>query len=751
MSPSRADRFAAGVVKWRYLVVVGWLLAALGAFQFLPSIGEQTGHSVRGLVPEDSEAVQVEIEAFERFGTPLLSRTQVVQRNPEGLTPFERARIYLRAISVNRGLYPDLERIGAALPVTNSFEIFPHAENATTAITYLFFLPEHSPTKQERAAQAFAQKIADEGDSLVGVTGAVPGRLAQGRILKEHLSRVEALTVGLVALIVGLHFRSLAAPIATLIAAGVAYAITVRAIPWGVGLFDLSVPAELEPVIVVLLLGIVTDYSIFFIDGARGPLAAGRDKLDAAREATGSIVTIIFVAGLTVAAGTAALVVASLDIFSALGPGLALTVIVGLLVSITMVPATIAILGKAMFWPFRPRAHKTREEGALSRALRARYKNRLMAAIIGLLTASLLAGAALLIPRMSLGFSVVGALPDGSEPKVAAAAAAKGFAPGIISPLMLVLESEGIGDKEDSLLQFEDLLEKREGIAGVVGPEEVVSLANVLRRIPEVPRSGRDGRQVAELALRAVVSEDNDAVRFLLIFDQPPLTGSAIEIYQDLRREMYPLLQRTQLGRVSINFAGDTAIASEMVSRTVEDLKRVAVAVFLVDLILLALFLRALVAPIYLMLASMLGFASTLGATTLFFQVILGEDSLSFFVPFAASVLLVSLGSDYNIFLVGSIWKKAVGTPLVDAMEVQAPAASRAIAVAGVTLAASFAVLAVVPVDIFRQFAFAMAFGLLVDTFVVRPLLVPALVTMFGERSRWPSRGSSGSRGGSSA
>lgn len=739
MAASVSDRFASTVVRWRYLVIVGWICVGFATFQFLPSIEEGASHGVRGLVPADSLAVRTEIEAFERFGTPLLSRTQVVQRDPDGLSAFERARVYLRAISINRGLYPDLERIGAALPVINSFEIFPQGENATTAITYLFFLPEHSPTDRERAAKKFAAKIAESDDSLVGVTGAVPGRLAQGRLLKENLTRVEILTVALVALIVGFHFRSIAAPIATLVAAAIAYAITVHVIPWLVGLFGLAVPAELEPVIVVLLLGIVTDYSIFFIDAARDPLARGVNKHEAARLATSSTVTVIFIAGLTVAAGTAALIVASLDIFSALGPGLALTVAVGLMVSITMIPAIIAILGRAMFWPFGPRPHHARGEGPVRRLLKRRYRNRRMATVICLLTVAVLAASAVLVSQMSLGFSVVGALPEGSEPKIAAAAAAQGFAPGIISPLMVVMEREGIGNDERALVRFENLIEGRPGIAGVVGPEEVVSLAQLLRRIPQAPRLPAGGQDAAELALSAVVSEDDDAARLLVILDREPLTGSGIEVYERLRDDVSRLATQAGLGRVHFEFAGDTAIASEMIERTISDLKRVALAVFLVDLVLLALFLRALVAPIYLMLASMLGFAATLGATTVFFQVVLGGDSISFFVPFAASVLLVSLGSDYNIFLVGSIWRKARDTSLVDAMEERAPAASRAIAVAGITLAASFTILAVVPVNIFRQFAFAMAFGLLVDTFVVRPLLVPALVTIFGEKSRWPS------------
>lgn len=734
-----SDRFSKNVVRWRYLVVVAWVGLALAAFQFLPSIEEGASHGVRGLVPEDSEAVQAEIDAFERFGTPLLSRTQIVQRDPDGLTGFERARVYLRAISINRGLYPELKRIGGALPVTNSFAFFPHGENGTTAITYLFFLPEHSPTDRERAAKRFAEKIAESGDSLVGVTGAVPGRLAQGRLLKDNLSRVEALTVALVAFIVGFHFRSIAAPLVTLFAAATAYAITVHAVPWLVGLFDLAVPAELEPVIVVLLLGIVTDYSIFFLDAARDPLSKGGDKHEAAISATSSTVTVIFIAGLTVAAGTAALIVASLDIFSALGPGLALTVALGLLVSITMIPAAIALLGKWMFWPFGATAHTARTEGRFHRLVKRRYTNRRIAVVICVLTLAALGGSAALMSQMSLGFSVVDPLPEDSEPKIAAEAASKGFAPGVISPLMMVMESDGIGNMERRLVRFETLLEARLGIAGVVGPEDVVSLANLLRRIPAVPRLPEGGEEAAEVALSAVVSEDRDAARLLLIMDQPPLTGSAIAVYERLRNEAPRLAEQAGLGRVSFSFAGDTAIASEMISRTIDDLKRVAIAVFLVDLVLLALFLRAIVAPVYLMLASMLGFTATLGATTFFFQMVLGGDSLSFFVPFAASVLLVSLGSDYNIFLVGSIWRQARDMPMIEAMEDRAPAASRAIAVAGVTLAASFAILAVVPINIFQQFAFAMAFGLLLDTFVVRPLLVPALIAIFGDKSRWPT------------
>jgi RND superfamily putative drug exporter len=112
----------------------------------------------------------------------------------------------------------------------------------------------------------------------------------------------------------------------------------------------------------------------------------------------------------------------------------------------------------------------------------------------------------------------------------------------------------------------------------------------------------------------------------------------------------------------------------------------------------------------------------------------------TFFVPFASAVLLVALGSDYNIFLAGRIWDEARREPLREAISTAAPDASRAIAIAGITLAASFAALALVPIEPMRQLAFVMAFGILLDTFVIRALLVPAVIAAVGPLGAWPGR-----------
>ena len=123
---------------------------------------------------------------------------------------------------------------------------------------------------------------------------------------------------------------------------------------------DISIPRDAEPVLAVLLLGVVTDYAIFFLHGMREHLAEGDERVEAAQRATAEYLPIVLTAGLIVAGGTAAPVAGQLDFFRAFGPGMALTVLISLFVAVTLVPAMMAILGRALFWPSRrldPRAN----------------------------------------------------------------------------------------------------------------------------------------------------------------------------------------------------------------------------------------------------------------------------------------------------------------------------------------------------------------------------------------------------------
>ena len=140
----------------------------------------------------------------------------------------------------------------------------------------------------------------------------------------------------------------------------------------------------------------------------------------------------------------------------------------------------------------------------------------------------------------------------------------------------------------------------------------------------------------------------------------------------------------------------------------------------------------------YLLAASVLAVFAALGLALLICRAVLDSETMVYFVPFAAGVLLVSLGSDYNVFVVGRIWEEARRRPVPDAVAVAVPQASRAITTAGVALAASFAMLAVIPLEQFRQIAIAMGLGVVLDAIAVRSLLVPALVALFGRLGMWP-------------
>lgn len=190
----------------------------------------------------------------------------------------------------------------------------------------------------------------------------------------------------------------------------------------------------------------------------------------------------------------------------------------------------------------------------------------------------------------------------------------------------------------------------------------------------------------------------------------------------------------------NVDYLDAGALDAEFVTTARTDFVRVGIAVGLVNLVLLAAFLRAIIAPLYLLACSLLSVGAAMGLTTLLFERGAGYEGLIFYAPFAAAVLLISLGSDYNIFTVGRIWDEARHLPLREAVSIGLARSARPVIIAGVTLATSFAFVGLIPVAPFQQLAFAVAVGVLIDTFLVRSLLVPAMLVLVGRISGWPGR-----------
>ncbi len=725
-----SERYAGLLVRFRYAVVLAWVSFALAAQFLLPDISDTDG-GVDGFINPDSPAIATEIESVTTFGFPLLARVVIVQRDPDGLSAFAQAEAVLRAVALTQNSYADVEPILGALPVTNTQGLFPSSsEENTTALTYLFMPPSAGFEEQTIAARGFADRfLADEDDALVGVTGSIPARVAQASILEESLPLVELATLLAIVLIVGLYFRSVVAPLLALITAGVAFVVTLRVAGLAGTLLGVTVPSELEPLMVALLLGVVTDYVIFFVSGLKSELQTGIPSAAAVKRSAATFGPIVAVAGLTVAAGTAALLVAGSPLFRAFGPGMALAVLVGLVVSVTLVPALLAILGRGALWPSRVIVGAPTQGtvdssltqpgagGAPSSRMAALTRRPVAWRVFGV-TAAALVIAAIPLLSLNLGLGFTTSLPAGSAPRVAADAAKQGFGDGILSPTVLFLSEDDIGDRRSNLIRLEESIESQPGVASVLGPADIG----------------------VQTDLGLVVARSGDAARLLVILEDEPLGATAIDTLTRLEQRLPELLVRAELSTARTGFAGDTAIAAEIVAATQDDLGRISFAALAVNLLLLILFLRALVAPLYLLACSVLALAASLGLTTFFFQTVLGHDGLTFYVPFAAAVLLVALGSDYNIFGVGHIWQAAKRLPLRAAIITAVPQTTRAITAAGITLAASFGMLGLVPLRPFRELAFAMFVGILLDAVVVRSLLVPTLLVLVGRRSSWPSR-----------
>jgi len=276
-----------------------------------------------------------------------------------------------------------------------------------------------------------------------------------------------------------------------------------------------------------------------------------------------------------------------------------------------------------------------------------------------------------------------------------------------------VLEQPRVDTRAAELAKLQRLIAEQPGIAAVFGPAQAVG----------------DPR-------RFVVSR-RGAARYVVLMEHEPTSARAIDAFGRLQDRMPELVRAAGLpGGARVSYAGETALARETVQSLVGDLWRVAIVTAVVMLVLLAIMMRAFVAPVLLLAGSALACAASFGVTAR----LVDDGDLIYYVPLVGGVMLVGLGSDYNVFIAGRIREAMRHHRPREAIAVAAPEASRAITVAGITLAATFALLAMVPLEPFRQLAVLMALGVLLDALFVRPLLIPALIALMGRFTWWPSR-----------
>lgn len=718
----RAYRVAVTAGRW---VIVGFWVVAVVLVTVLAPSSSGGGGGFGNLLPPDSQVLEVQERVLQEFRVPVLSGTTVVVHQPDGLSLLTRADSLLWALATTQDVIeadapPPPGSLVAAIPVPTG--------RTDTTVTYLYTSEGTGLHNTVRLASAYAAHFNNQSGVTSYVTGFVPAQVAQGDYLRARLPLFEIASVLLILLVVALAFRSVLAPLVVLGIAAIGYLVYFPLLDQLAIALRFEVPRQLEPVLLALLLGVVTDYCVLFFSAFRDELETGTDSVTSSRSALRLNATVIAVAGLTVAGGTISLLAAPFEIFRALGPALALTVLVGLALCLTLTPALMTILSWRLFTVLPVRGSE-RSEVSITLG-DAAERQRLLTRALKLLTArgpALAATAAVLVlfglaslplAQARLDLSFTAGLPRDDGVSKGAQLLDEAGIRGISAPTEVLIEQAGVTAQREPLSRLEELVSDQPGVVRVLG-------------LADLPTQRARG---------LVLAQSGNAARLVVVFDTDPLAATAINYARLLQERLPGLAREAGLPGARVSMTGQTLIASEVAQLTRDSLEITLVVALVVELLILALYLRALVAPLALLACSALSVAAALGLTTLLFQNILGEQGLTFYAPFSAAVLLIALGSDYNVFSVGSIWDEAKRRPLAQALMVAVPRASHAITTAGLILAATFALVAVIPLSTFRQIAFAMAVGLLLDTLVVRPVLTPAVLTLLGRAASWPSK-----------
>lgn len=699
------------IVALRFLIVPAWIAAAIWASLSLPSIFGSEASELGSLLPRNSKALEVEEEAIETFGLPVLSRTMVVAHEP-GDFSLAQGKAAARFIGkVDEA--PDYEAKLRAVPLLDAPGLLESRRLGSTLVVYLYVDPALAESFQTEAVDDFAAELQKTtGAQTVHVTGAVPASRAETHIANDDLLWVTVVTILLVVAILAFYFRSVGIPLLGLGTVAIAYQLTDHILGWASERYSISIPREVDPVIVALLFGVLTDYLVFFVADYRRHLQEGLSSCDAVREVTTELLPVISTAALMIAGATLTLLLSGVRFLSAFGPGMAVAVIVGAAVALTLIPAMLAIFGRVLLWPSRPNPETSgthpKERGPRGRVVGFAAHHPAIVAIACLV---LLLAAASGLRKLELGNPIISGLPSSTDARQGYEVAAETLGPGVVGPTMLVLEEPGIGERQQQLASLQLALGRHRGVSGVIGPAMEAA---------------------ASRTYGVLVSEDGNAARYVLVLGADPDGAEGTQILAGLEEDMPAMLEENGLATAQVGMTGDTSIAAELNADTWRAFERVAPAALFVLLLLLWVLLRSRTAPLYLVGVSVLTVAAALGLTVYVFQDLLGYGELAFFVPIATAILLLALGADYNVFLISRIWNEAERQDLRPAIRTAGSRAARSITVAGMILALSFAAVALIPIEAFRELAFAMFAGLLIDTLLARALLIPALVSLFG-------------------
>lgn len=684
------------VVRMRWWVIAGWVVIAVVS----GLLAQALGGSLQATFSIPGTPAQAALDtAQQRFPQIAGTSVRVVMSTPDGAPVTDDGQA---VADVCAALADVPGATAVSCPVTvaatgqdPATEAQPDqiAPRGDVAYASLSLDSADPPTSSAAAIQAAAAPAAAAG--LQVAYAGLPVDAATGVDWTELAGLVIAFAI------LAITFGSVVAAGVPLITAVTGVALASSGILVVAALTPVSSTAPLLATMLGLAVGI--DYALLIVSRHRAQMASGVAARESIPVAVATAGTAVLFAGMTVVIALLGLGVAGIPFLSVMGLGAAAAVIVALAVAITLLPALLAVLGRAL----APRRPARNREQVIPRW--ARLATRSPIATLLVVGIALLVAA---VPALGLRLTLpdAGYDPPGSTARVAYDRLADGFGPGINGPLLVTADISGTLQVEQALDAFED------GFAGVPGIAAVSAA---------YPNQGLD------LAVLTITP------------DSAPSSSATAALVSDIREAEPAFAARNGFGYA---VTGETALAIDISARLANALVPFALVVVGLCLVLLTIMFRSLVVPVIATGGYLLSVAASLGVTTAVFEWGWGAPLLGVakvgpvisFLPILVMAVLFGLAMDYHVFLVSRMRERFAATgDARDAVLGGFAASARVVSAAALIMFAVFFSFVPGGNAIIQPLAFALAIGVLIDAFLVRMTLVPAVMALLGARAWW--------------
>jgi putative drug exporter of the RND superfamily len=728
-------------IRFRWLIVAIWIIGTIAAIRMLPTLASVTQSSNAQFLSASAPSAKAGLLAAPFEGSNPSSTAVIVATSaPSRLTAADDAA-FARVLSAARHV-PGVSLVRDEGPARDG-----QAREALVATSVAI-----AGTAATNVVDGIRHTFTRAG-SKPGLRYYLTGQLASNVDFNSSTKgkNIEAFSVIFIIVLLLVVYRAALAPLITLIPAGLAVSLAGPLIAQA-STAGLQVSVVTQELLIVLILGAGTDYGLFLVFRVREELGHGappRQAIVAGLTRVGESVTY---SAITVVAALLTLLLASFGIYRDLGPALAIGIGVMLAASLTLTPALLAIAGRAAFWPSRPSAG--RQGPGIWHWVTERVVRRPATMIIlgVLIFGALAAGIS--------GYAVAGltsAPPAGSNSAQGTAVLAAHFPRASAGGDELLLRFRApVWDDLGAVAAAQHTLAAdpvfRE-IAGPLTPQGPLTAARLTRlhaalgpaaTLPYVPPAGSGVPFKIYTAYRATaqfISADGRTVQlYAALRAGPPGSPAAIGAVPQARNALAAAARAA--GAATWGLAGEDASSYDIQQAGDSSLVRVVPVVLVLIFVLLALLLRSLVAPWYLVITVGLSYLAALGFAMIVFVHLGNQGGLNFVLPFLMFVFAMALGEDYNILIMSRIREETGKQPSFrDALTHAVGITGSTITSAGIILGGTFVVLGTVGGNSqARQLGYAIAFGVLLDTFFVRTLLVPSIAVLLGRWNWWPSR-----------